>query len=123
MKRLCKIFSLFLALTLVLGIFTAMPLSVQAIYGETEYKSGDYKYLVRHDEAVIIGYTGSSKSVTIPATLGGYKVTVLGDDADGYGSAIEGFQKITSLTIGNNVRRISASAFSTYRAWGSTEKK
>lgn len=71
-------------------------------------KEEDYDYTENDDGTVTIdGYKGNVKNLTIPATLGGHKVTKI--------ESINNFDEETSLvsvTIGNNVNEISDCAFS-----------
>ena len=71
-------------------------------------KEEDYDYTENDDGTVTIdGYKGNVKNLTIPATLGGHKVTKI--------DSIKNFDEDTSLvsiTIGNNVNEISDCAFS-----------
>ena len=84
------------------------------IYDPTPLDYKDYKYGVRYDgTAVITKYTGSGGDITIPAYLGGYLVTSIGQfDNDGhtYG-AFYGRTKLTSVNIPNSVTEIGESAF------------
>ena len=63
-----------LAVALLLGIF-ALPAKAEA-----DTYSG-FTYKVSGGEATITDYTGSATKLTIPSTLGGYPVTVIGDYA------------------------------------------
>ncbi|MEI6795223.1 MAG: leucine-rich repeat domain-containing protein, partial [Methanomassiliicoccales archaeon] len=65
----------------------------------------DYVYSVSGKKATIIGYTGADSIITIPSTLGGYPVAVIGQDA---------FLRctgLTSVTIPDNVTTIGEYAF------------
>jgi len=64
------------------------------------YEDGDFIYIIKSGEAVIVGYKGAGGSVVIPAALGGYPVVEIGSWSLGGGS------KIVSLEIGSNVRYI-----------------
>lgn len=66
---------------------------------------GDYTYTVSSGEATITGYYGTG-AVTIPASLNGYPVTAIGDNAFN-GSNTE----VTSVTIPEGVIRIGDNAF------------
>ena len=65
-----------------------------------------YTYSLNGTEAVITGYVGIDKSITIPDMLDGYPVTAIADLAFVGRSDLNG-----SLTIGGNVRNIGALAF------------
>ena len=93
-----RILSFLLALTLV---FSMVPsVAVQAT------TSGDYAYTVEKGEATITGYTGAGGDITIPATLGGYPVTTIGE------KAFEGLENLTSVVIPDSVVSIGNYAFS-----------
>jgi len=65
----------------------------------------DYTYIVENGEATITGYTGTGGDVTIPATLGGYPVTTIGDEA------FYSCRGMTSVTIPDSVTTIGGWAF------------
>ncbi len=74
-----------LALAVVLGSGAALPegtfdsLKSISVSADT---SGDWEYEVNSDDTVeITEYTGSAKTLTVPAQLGGKKVTSIGDGA------------------------------------------
>jgi len=72
---------------------------------EVEYlKNGDFQYEEQGNMVQISGYTGSSKSVSIPGTIGGKPVVSIGYDAF-YGKSL------TSVTIPNSVQYIGMYAF------------
>lgn len=67
---------------------------------------GDFEYNVLNDgTAEIKGYSGSESDVEIPATLGGYTVTRIGD------FAFAECKSLTSITIGDNITSIGSWAF------------
>jgi len=94
-----KILGIFLTLLLAVGVIPVMGLVANA---ETE---GDFTYEVIGGEATVTRYTGSASNVAIPASLGGYPVTVIG------GRAFEYNKTITSVTIPDGVRIIDQRAF------------
>ena len=105
MRRLLSVFiAVCLVLSLFTGIFVSMP---SARAGITE---GDYTYTVAGSNATITRYTGLGGAIVIPATLGGYPVTTIGDVA--FISKVA----LTSVTIPNSVTSIGAAAFSACRA-------
>ncbi len=67
--------------------------------------SPDYTYTVENGAATVTGYTGAGGDIIIPATLGGYPVTTIGD------SAFHNCTSLTSVIIGNSITTIDASAF------------
>lgn len=105
-----RILSMCLSIVMVFSMLTVVAPLTASAWGEPEQTWGNYTYKVKNNEAYLTGYKGSATSVTIPATLDGYKVVYLGEDI-GLGEPLKGFSKVTSLTIGNNVKRISTRAF------------
>ncbi len=98
-----------LALTLVSGTVPAAPIS-QAFTNLTAISASadtfeDFIYEVKDGTACITGYTGRHKDVVIPSTIGGMKVT-------GIGNAVFSFnQKLESITIPEGVTSIGKGAF------------
>jgi hypothetical protein len=72
-----------------------LPLIAQAQFG----------YSVTSGAATITNYTGTGGNVTIPATLGGYPVVSIGNNA------FQGSSSIKNITIPTGVTNIGASAF------------
>lgn len=68
---------------------------------------GDYIYSVDEDNesAIIIGYTGTEKNLTIPEELGGYPVNTIS------GGAFAGNENIESVVLPETVHSIGISAF------------
>ena len=96
-----KILSLLTTLVMVVGLVGVMP-----IIGVSAETSGDYEYKILDDGTVeITGYNGSAKSLNIPNTLGGKKVTSIGDSAFG------GCENLISIIIPNSIVSIGESAF------------
>jgi uncharacterized repeat protein (TIGR02543 family) len=100
-KLLISLFSLiFIFVFCFASVFSFQPQTAFAL------TSGDYKYSVNSDTtATITDYTGSSSSVTIPSTLGGHTVTVIG------GAAFNDCTLLKQLTIPNSVTTIQQTAF------------
>lgn len=95
-----KTISILLSLTMILGIFTIVPLSASA--DETRY----FEYKVLGDgTAEITGYTGISVFINIPSELDGYTVTSIGD------WAFNGYSRMTEVTIPDTVTNIGQGAF------------
>ena len=101
MTKLNKITSVLLSAIMVIGIFSIIPFAAGA---ET---SGSFEYDVLDDgTAGITKYIDNgSKTVTIPSTIDGYKVTVIGE------RAFYGCTGLTSVTIPNSVTEIGYYAF------------
>ncbi len=85
------------------------------------YKSGGFKYYLNEkSEAVISGYTGKDRNVTVPETLGSYKVTTIAPLAFSslnfvkLKSNTEGevtSDKLLSVTLPDTVKTIGSFAF------------
>jgi hypothetical protein len=106
-----KILSIVLALCLVSTIFAALPLTAFAastVASSVAAIEGNFYYEVNEDgvTVTITGYNGSDTELTIPDTLGGYSVTIIGE------YALDSHDNITSITIPNSVTEIGWSAFS-----------
>lgn len=96
MKRICTIF---LAVTLLLGTLTCLPLAVSAA------SEGDFEYEISNGEATITRYTGNGGDVIIPATLGGYPVTTIDSWTFFYQN------NLTSINIPASVKKIQEGTF------------
>ena len=72
--------------------------------GYTVSESGDFKYNVYDDHAELVGYSGSSRSVNVPASAEGKAVTSIGEGAFSNSN-------ITEVTIPASVKDIGAYAF------------
>ena len=94
-----RVFSVFLAFTLVLSITI---IGNTAVFAD---QSGDFTYSISNNTATITGYTGAGGAVTIPDTLGGVAVTSIGD------KAFIRCTVLTSITIPNSVSQIGAALF------------
>ena len=94
MKRFMAFF-----LTLLLAFGCSVP-----AFAADEDVSGDWRYILKGDEAAITGYNGSRTDVTVPAVLDGHTVSEIGTAAF-YRS------KIVKLSVPSTVRRISWWAF------------
>jgi len=66
----------------------------------------DYSYDIANGEATISGYLGSGGNITIPATLGGYPVTAIKNQA------FAGTSSLTGVVIPDSVKKIGYNAFS-----------
>lgn len=68
----------------------------------------DFSYSDNGDgTAMITGYRGEDKDVTIPATINGLKITKIYS----FGNQLRGNDIVESVTIGNNVKEIRSCAF------------
>ena len=101
-----KILSIFIAVCLVLSLFTGIFVSIPSARALSE---GDFEYSVLgtapNQTVTITGYTGSGGAIDIPNTLGRYPVTSIGTHA---------FHDCTALTrvsIPNSITNIDAQAF------------
>ena len=95
-----KLTSVILAVVMMLGILTIVPLTVSAA------TYGDFEYTLEDDyTCTITGYNGSAANVTIPSTIYGYKVSALSD------TAFLSNKNIRSVIIPNGVLRIGALCF------------
>lgn len=113
MKSGSKITSFMLAFLLCVSMFSIAPtvsaknINIEKVSGE-ESKSGNFYYYVDDDtnNATITQYLGNSKSLTIPSTIDGYKVTKveslakIENDDEVINTTLE------TLNIGNNVQII-----------------
>ena len=105
MTKLNKITSVLLSAIMVIGIFSVIPFAAGA---ET---SGRFEYSVLDDgTACIYDYIDNgSKTVDIPSTIDGYKVTEIGEWSGG--GAFRGCTGLTSVTIPSSVTKIGRYAF------------
>jgi hypothetical protein len=87
-------------LVLFLLVLCAVRLSAQA---------QDYTYITNNGSIMITGYTGTLGVVVIPETIDGFPVTAI-SGGDYYGGK-NNWDKMTDLTIGDNVTSIGAQAF------------
>lgn len=91
----------FLALFTVLSIL-ALSIPATALAAQ----SGDFQYNVVGGTVEITRYTGRGGAVTVPATIGGKKVIIIGE------SAFKACDTITSIVLPNGIVQIGDSAFS-----------
>jgi len=75
------------------------------VVGLTPSAKAQFIYTTNSGVITITGYTGSGGAVTIPATLGGYPVTSIGEEA------FFDCTSLTSVTIPNSVTSIGDNAF------------
>ena len=71
---------------------------------QSEMISGDWKYML-DNFAIITGYTGSEKNVTIPAMIDGHAVKTIGMDV------FKDSQQVTKVIISEGITTINAYAF------------
>jgi len=100
-----KVLSVFVAVCLVLSLFTGIFVSMPS--ARADITEGDYIYtIVNSATATITGYRGVAGIITIPDLLGGYPVTSIGYRV--FGSHTE----LVGVTIPNSVMSIGFEAFS-----------
>ena len=63
--------------TFVVSLLTVFVVSFSV--SAADYTSGDWTYTVSNNKATITKYSGSATNITLPTTLGVYKVETLGD--------------------------------------------
>jgi hypothetical protein len=101
-----KVLSVFIAVCLVLSLFTGIFVSLPSARALSE---GDFGYcldgIAPNQTARIQKYTGSGGTVDIPSSLGGHRVTVIGDNA------FLDCRALTNVTIGSGVATIADGAF------------
>ena len=98
-----KILCLLTTLVMAVSLIGVMPI-VSASAAEV---SGDYMYELLYDGTVeITYYAGNAVSLTIPSTLGGRKVTSIGECAFAHSDSL------ISVTIPNSITNIGMGAFS-----------
>lgn len=80
-------------------------------YSEDKSENGfTYEVNLRDDTAKITGYNGENGTLTIPATLGGHKVTKI----ESLSNEDVGYGELETITIGNNVNEIMDEACSEF---------
>ena len=93
-----KVLSILISIVMLLCVFaSAMP--------SFALSAGNFTYELVDGMAVITGYKGSSKSFTVPATVGGVEVSAVSD------GAFKDNTTITSVKVSEGVKSIGASAF------------
>ena len=104
LKRMCVV-----ALSAVMlggvGMTGAVPFVDTAVTVSAASVYGDFEYTVTNGKATIKKYTGNSTSVSIPASINGYCVVSIGDDAFQY------CRSLTNVTIPYSVTSIGDAAF------------
>ena len=96
-----RLFSLFTAFIIGMSLVAVVP--TMAVGAET---SGDFEYKILYDGTIeIIDYNGSATNLTIPSTIDGKQVTIIGSWAFQY------CLSLTNITIPNSVTSIEFGAF------------
>jgi len=95
-----KLLAVIVALTMLLTLLPAGMLSVSAVT-----TSDGFVYTVSNGTAIITGYSGNLKAITVPATVNGYSVTAIGKKAFANHTAL------TSVTISSGIKTLSESVF------------
>ena len=95
-----------LSFVMLFTLSAGMDLSVFAA-DYVPHKSGDFTYIVTDDRktAVISEYTGNAAKVSVPDTLDGYKIVIIGPDA------FAGNQNIEMVELPGSITDIRARAF------------
>ena len=128
MKRITKPLISILA---VVALCVGLLVSFSALRAEaaTTYTSGNWTYTVSNNVATLTGYTGTASNITLPSTLGGFKVQSVGSNAlknnttitnvtipDGYTSigdyAFLGCENLKSVSIPKTVTLIGTASYS-----------
>ena len=121
MKSVSKVTSIVLAVLLCVSMFSVVPtvsaknVGVEKVGGD-ESKSGNFYYYVDDDtnNATITQFVGSGKSLTIPGTIAGYKVTKI----ESLGKIVNDEEventTLETLNIGNNVQIIGSYSVSNF---------
>ena len=106
-----KALSLILVLMICVGAMTTPALAVSIGWDSNAVQtSGDWDYALLNitelkGTAIITKYNGSDRQVTIPASIGGYPVSVIGH------SAFERCTSLTAVVIPEGVKRVDDNAF------------
>ena len=96
-----KLTSVILAVVMMLGILTIVPLTVSAA------TYGDFEYTLENDyTCTITGYNGSAANVTIPSTIYGNKVCKIGKEA------FKNNKNVQYIKVPQTVKVIQTDAFS-----------
>ena len=83
-----------------------------AIDTKAVHRSGDYSYRFREDGTLmLVGYHGSSTTLTVPAKIAGVAVTAIGDEGYYMGNSMLE-NNVTELIIPETVKRIEYGTFS-----------
>ena len=100
-----KLLSLLLALCMMLCLLPQVQLIAQANTGTTSTvgRQGDWSYDFFF--RTIVKYHGSASNVTVPTTLGGYKMMKIGE------KAFSGNTRIKKVTVPSNITFIESNAF------------
>lgn len=98
MKKFKRISSFFIALTIILSVFSIT--SVENVYGATTYEYDDFL-----NGVMITDCNNPTATLNIPGTLGGKKVLGIDDDA------FSEYDEIITVTIPDTVEYIGDSAF------------
>lgn len=94
---------------LVAGV--SMVAGIQDVEAATPNPETDFKYTVNNGKVTITKYTGVSKDVVFPSTIGGLPVVQIGEDATHFTLGSFTGQKLTSVIIPDSVKKIGDYAF------------
>ncbi len=96
MKRRRLLFSFVLICCLVIPSFSGFSFSREGMTAHAyDYFENNFYFDVENGEAVITGYTGTRSNLVIPSQLGGYPVTIIGEEAFYYRVAGNPIKKVT----------------------------
>ena len=95
-----------------------VPEGVEVVWGVarepdpafTFKKEGGYRYQILGEEAILLGYEGNDKELTLPATLGGKPVTEIWQNAFSMLGDVRG-ESMDKVVIPEGVKRIGEMAF------------
>lgn len=105
-KLIKKPVSVILSLLMIIGLLTAVPLTVNAAY-----IFGDYKITTSGQNCTIIQYTGTAETVVIPSKISNYTVTALGNGDASQFVFNNNRRTMTSITLPDTLTKIDAWAF------------
>ncbi len=103
-----KYISVFLAIIMMIGVCTAVPLTANAVYINYENRKNDnFEYVFFKDEGCIgvYSYTGKESEVVIPETIDGYPVTKIG------APMFEGCDFVTKISVPDTITEVGEDTF------------
>ncbi len=85
----------------------AAEAETEAAEAPASLTDGEFTYTITGGAAMVTGYTGSGKTVKIPAEVNGYPVTVV----EGFG---KGYSELNSIILPESISSFQAAAFSAF---------